>query len=146
MFLLDSKLYIQAFTRDADPSAFRAFHRATLPQLVLSAVVIHELLAGAQSPGHHRQILGLVEPFRVRGRIHVPTLTTWQLAAQLDRDLRGLGGYAGSLRLRSFANDLLLAATARELGATIVTNNLADFRLIARVAPIKVAAPWPAAT
>jgi predicted nucleic acid-binding protein len=49
----------------------------------------------------------------------------------------------GSLTQRSFANDLLLAATARELGATIITRNLSDFELISRVAPIKALAPWP---
>ena len=146
MFLLDSNLYIRAFTRDPDPSAFLAFHREALPQLVLSAVVIHELLVGAQSSSHRRKVEGLVETFRARRRIHTPTVSTWELAAEFDRELRTLGSYAGSLSQRSFANDLLLAATARELGATIITSNLSDFELIGQVAPIKVVPPWPAAT
>jgi predicted nucleic acid-binding protein len=146
VFLLDSNIYIGAFTRGADESAFRAFHKAALPQLVLSAVVVHELIVGALSPSHRRQVESLVEAFRTRRRVHVPGLTTWQLAAQFDQDLRSLGGYAGSLAQRSFANDLLLAATARELGATIVTRNLTDFELIGRVAPIKAVGPWPSAT
>lgn len=147
MFLLDSNLYIRAFTRAPDDAGFRTFHSAALPRLILSAVVIHELLVGAQSPAHRARVHStLVEPFRARRRIHVPSLATWELAAEFDRDLRALGKFAGSLSQRSFANDLLLAATARELGATIVTLNLADFALIGRVTDLKVAGPWPSAT
>jgi predicted nucleic acid-binding protein len=146
VFLLDSSIYIGAFTRDADQSAFRAFHKEALPQLVLSAVVVHELWIGARSPSRRRQVEALVEAFRTRRRLHVPSLATWRLAAQFDQEIRDLGRYAGSLAQRSFANDLLLAATARELGATIVTRNLADFEFIGRGAPIKAVGPWPPAT
>jgi predicted nucleic acid-binding protein len=48
-----------------------------------------------------------------------------------------------SLALRSFANNLLLAATARELGATLITRNVADFELIREVVDLKIAPPWP---
>jgi predicted nucleic acid-binding protein len=147
VYLLDSNIYIRAFTRGGEDPAFRAFHQAALPRLILSAVVVHELLVGAQTPAHRRQVeRGLIEPFRSRRRVHAPTLGTWALAAQFDRDLRGLGMFSGSLAQRSFANDLLLAATARELGATIVTHNLADFELIGRVTQLKAVGPWPSAT
>ena len=143
MYLLDTNIYIDAFTRGAEDSAFRAFHKAALPQLILSTVVVHELLVGARSVTQRRQLEALIEVFRTRRRLQVPSLATWQVAATFDHDLRELGGYTGSLAQRSFANDLLVAATARELGATIVTRNLADFQLIGRVAPIKAVAPWP---
>lgn len=87
---------------------------------------------------------GLIELFRTRRRIHVPTLATWNLATDIDRGLRELGSYDGSLTQRSFANDLLIAATARELGAMLVTRNLGDFELIRRVVPIHFQPPWPA--
>ena len=51
--------------------------------------------------------------------------------------------YGPSLTKRSFANDLLIAASARELGATLVTENLADFELIGQVVPLKMVRPWP---
>jgi predicted nucleic acid-binding protein len=86
---------------------------------------------------------GLLEPFRSRGRVHVPTLSTWQLAADVDRRLRKLRASEGSLRQRSFSNDILIAASARQLGATIVTENTADFDIIARVLDVKRAPPWP---
>ena len=44
---------------------------------------------------------------------------------------------------RSFFHDILIAASARELGATIVTMNLEDFALIGRHVDIKYVGPWP---
>jgi predicted nucleic acid-binding protein len=147
MFLLDSNVYIAAFVDRAFGAAFERFHRARLGQILLSAVVIHELEVGARSPRRLRDLRrGLIEPFRTRRRIRVPGLSTWELASETDRRLRRLGGYEASLQQRSFANDLLLAATARELGAVLVTRNLDDFEIIAQVLPFHFTAPWPAST
>ena len=145
MILLDTNIYIRAFNEAAFAAEFAAFQRAALPRLLLSAVVVHELLLGAGTPAERRQVeRGLVEPFRSRRRLHVPTLATWQLAAELDGRLRVQRRYAGSLAQRSFGHDLLLAASAREVGATLVTQNLSDFTLIARGGlPLRVAPPWP---
>ena len=104
MFLLDSNVYIAGFNDPEFGEAFRAFHQKNLPRLVLSAVVAHELLVGARD---RRRIdaleRGLIEPFRTRRRIHVPTQATWNLAADIDRGLRELGGYDSSLAQRSAA-------------------------------------------
>lgn len=144
MFLLDSNIYIAAFNDPGFGASFRHFHRAQLPRIVLSAVVAHELLVGARTPDRQRDLArGLLEPFRSRRRLHVPSFATWELAAEIDRRLRALGGYESSLTQRSFANDMLLAATARELGATLITRNLGDFARIGKVLPLKYASPWP---
>lgn len=144
MFLLDSNIYIAAFNEPGFGDSFRYFHRAQLPRIALSAVVAHELLVGARAPDRQRDLTrGLLEPFRARRRLHVPSFATWELAAEIDRRLRALGGYESSLTQRSFANDMLIAATARELGATVITRNLGDFARIGRVLPLKFAAPWP---
>jgi predicted nucleic acid-binding protein len=144
MFLLDTNVYIDAFNDPAFGAEFRRFHQANLPRLVLSAVVAHEIPVGANDANRLRTLeRGLLEPFRSRRRLHVPSMRTWELAAEIDRGLRRLGGFAGSLGTRAFANDMLIAATARELGATIVTRNLSDFRVIARVMPVRFEPPWP---
>jgi len=146
VFLLDSNVYIAGFNDPEFGEAFRAFHRQNLPRLILSAVVAHELLVGARDRRRIDSLeRGLLEPVRTRRRIHVPTLATWNLAADIDRRLRELGSYEGSLTQRSFGNDLLIAATARELGATLVTRNLGDFEIIRRVVPIHFHLPWPEA-
>lgn len=144
MFLLDSNVYITAFTDVAFGDTFRQFHQAELPRLILSAVVAHELLVGARTPARWRDLeRGLLKPFHTRRRLHVPARSTWELAADVDRRLRARGGYVASLAQRSFANDILIAATARELGATVITLNISDFQIIQQVLPFKVARPWP---
>lgn len=144
MFLLDSNIYIAAFTEPGFGAAFRLFHQSQLPQIVLSAVVAHELLVGARTPSRQRDLArGLLEPFRSRRRLHTPGFPTWELAADIDRRLRAVGGYEASLAQRSFGNDILIAATARELGATIITRNVGDFGLISQVLSLKYEAPWP---
>lgn len=144
MFLLDSNVYIASFNDAAFGASFRAFHQSQLPRIVLSAVVVHELLVGARDRRRERLLRrAIIEPFQTRRRIHVPGARTWELAAAIDRRLRALGGLAASLAQRSFANDLLIAASAREIGATIITRNLPDFALVRRVVDIRYEAPWP---
>ncbi len=144
MFLLDSNVYIDSFNDAAFAEGFRAFHEAELPSIVLSAVVLFELLVGAQSPKKAEALRrGLVEPFAGRRRIHVPTRSTWESAAAVDRRLRSRGGLEASLSQRRFANDILIAASAREIGATIITRNQADFTILAHILRVRVVVPWP---
>jgi predicted nucleic acid-binding protein len=146
MFLLDSNVYIASFNDPAFGEGFRAFHQANLARIVLSAVVVHELLVAARDQHRERALRrALIEPFRTRRRIHVPGARTWEMAAEVDRGIRVLGGFAASLARRAFAYDLLIAASAREIGATIITRNVADCELIQRVSDIRYEPPWPVA-
>ena len=47
------------------------------------------------------------------------------------------------LRTRSFCNDMLIAASAREIGAIVVTENRDDFAILSTVIDIKYVDPWP---
>ena len=122
--LIDSNLYIRAFRDAAFGQTLRDFHRSRLASIVLSAVVIHELLVGATTARSEQRLRrGLLEPFHARRRLHVPSLQTWDVAARVDRRLRTRRALATKLRSRSFFNDMLIAASAREIGAVIVTDN-----------------------
>lgn len=144
MYLLDSNIYIRAFLEPGFGTELHSFHRGHLGQLVLSAVVASEILVGAATPARERAVrLGLVEPFRTRRRFHTPSWTTWDRATAIDRRLRRKGGMTSSLAQRSFFNDILIAASARELGATIVTLNRADFQIIGAAVDIEAIGPWP---
>lgn len=124
--------------------SLEAFHQLQLPRLVVSAVVASELLVGAQSAHRERAVRRtLVEPFRARRRFVVPAWSTWAIATDIDRRLRARPAMRARLAERSFFQDILIAASARELGATIVTLNTADFGLIARHVDIKFVEPWP---
>ena len=142
IYLIDSNVYIHSF-RDADFGEFlRLFHQQELPSLVLSAVVVHELLVGALNATKERALLkGIIEPFRARQRLHVPTSQTWEKAANVDRRLRKRKDLESKLRTRSFSNDILIAASARELGAVVLTENREDFSIIASVLDIHFVEP-----
>ncbi len=143
-FLLDTNVYIDAFNDPDLGAGLQRFHRDRLGRILLSQVVAFELLVGARGA---KEVAGvrkaLVEPFTRRRRLHVPAASTWELAAEIERRLRREGGFAASLARRSFGHDLLLAASARELGATLITSNRRDFEVLARVIDLKLAAPWP---
>lgn len=144
MYLVDSSVYIHGFRDAAFGEALRDFHKQHLPHLVLSAVVVHELLVGSATSRKAQSLRrGMVQPFQARQRVHVPARHTWELAAAVDRRLRKRPALAAKLRTRSFANDLLIAASAREVGAVILTENLDDFGLISSVLDIRCVQPWP---
>ena len=144
MFLFDSSVYIRGFNNVEFGLELQQFQNQNLPQIVLSVVVAHELLAGVLNPARERSLRsGLIEPFKSRRRIHVPTQRTWELAAVIDRRLRRLKSFSSSLSQRSFFNDILIAASARDMGAHIITENRKDFSIIARVVDIQYSLPWP---
>ena len=147
LYLIDSNVYIRAFREAAFGSALQAFHRVSLPRLVVSAVVAVELLVGAQKPDRERAVLRtLVEPFRARRRLITPTWSTWALAAKIDQRIRRQSANRTRLEHRSFMQDILIAASAREVGATIITENTTDFTLIGRYVDIAFVPPWPPAS
>jgi len=140
--LIDSNVYIHAFRDVAFGEALRQFHQKHLPHLVLSAVVAHELLVGAANAARERSLRrGLLEPCRTRQRLHVPARQTWEMAATIDRLLRKRINLQSRLQTRSFSNDILIAASARELGAMIVTENSVDFNTIGSVLDIRFRQP-----
>jgi predicted nucleic acid-binding protein len=132
IYLIDSNVYVRGSRELVFGESLRSFHQRNLPNLVLSAVVVHELLVGAVATTVERSFRrGIIEPFRLRHRLHVPARQTWDLATKIDRRLRRHKNLESKLRTRSFFNDMLIAASAREIGAIIVTENGQDFRIIA---------------
>ena len=69
--------------------------------------------------------------------------STWHLVARVDRALRRRPANRSRLEQRAFLDDMLIAATARELGATVITDNIADFTLIARHLEFAFVQPFP---
>ncbi len=144
MYLLDSNVYIRGFRDAAFGQELLEFHGTQVSRLVVSAVVASELLVGAQRPDRERALQRtLIEPFRARRRFITPSWSTWQLAAAIDRRLRTHVGMRSLLDRRSFFHDILIAASAREVGATVISMNRDDFALIGRHVDVTCVAPWP---
>ncbi len=143
-YVLDTNLYIEASRSDEAADALNAFQQRSLPQIHLHSVVAQELLAGAVQPDVERRLLArLVKPFEAVGRVITPTHGTWKRAGQIVARLRRERRLSAGGLARSFTNDCLLAASARQHGFVLVTRNVGDFELIRSVETLEVAAPWP---
>lgn len=104
----------------------------------LSAVVLMELRAGAGSGADRRLVHRLETAFERAGRILSPSKGLFAEAGDTLRKLRIEAGYnvGGS---HSIANDVLIALSARSIGATVVTQNERDYRAIERIRSFRLA-------
>ncbi|MEJ7809528.1 MAG: PIN domain-containing protein [Gemmatimonadaceae bacterium] len=143
-FVLDTNCFVDAARDPGHAIAFEAFCAQAAPGLYLSAVVAAELRAGAR-PARARRTLEerILAPYIRRGRVVTPSSAAWEA---LGTTLAVLGERQGlELRRvpRSFVFDILVAHSARELGAVLVSRNTRDLERIARVFAFEYAAPYP---
>jgi predicted nucleic acid-binding protein len=103
----------------------------------LSAVVALELYAGAFAPRDRRVVRDVVAAFDRADRILVPSGLVYEDAGHVLRALQASRGHqvAGS---SSRVNDVLIALSARSVGATVVTSNAKDFIAIREIRPFKL--------
>lgn len=104
----------------------------------MSTVVLLELQAGALAPGAARAVSDLYKTFTRAGRLLAPSPDTFWRAGSVLRTLQQRHGYDLRSRFR-LVNDCLIALSSRQIGATVVTRNESDFRLIQQVAPFPLA-------
>jgi predicted nucleic acid-binding protein len=128
--VLDTSVYIESFrtgrfTRDILESTF-------VPRC--SAVVLHELLRGARTATETRFVHELLRQCRVV----TPTERHWIEAAEILKRIRSHEHFDVA-KLRELALDVLIALSARSIGATLVTANEAVFRTIGRHTTFDVA-------
>jgi len=87
-----------------------------------SAVVLHELRRGARTPRELRFVGELAR----KVRILTPTERHWLESAEVLSRIGARKGYDPS-KLRDLAFDTLIALSARDCGATLITCNREDF-------------------
>lgn len=143
-YVLDTNVFIRA-ARDATfNDELNRFLSANTPAIHLHSVVAGELLAGALAPALKRRIeADLIAPYERRNRVLTPTHRAWKEANSVLASLRGDGHVSANGITPSFANDCLIAASARDFGFTLVTANLKDFERLGRYLPIRITPPWP---
>jgi predicted nucleic acid-binding protein len=97
-----------------------------LPFLVrVSAVVVAELARGARS----RQAKRFVDHLARRFRLVTPSETDWVRSGGVVRVLADRHGFERH-KMRELHFDVLIALTARGVGAQLITINARDFQLI----------------
>jgi predicted nucleic acid-binding protein len=112
------------------------FERETVKYL--SAVVLMELRAGAFSERDRRLLQRLQTAFERAGRVLTPSRSVFAEAGDALRRLQADRGYSIGAS-HSIANDVLIALSARSIGASVVTQNGRDYRAIRAVRPFRLA-------
>lgn len=104
----------------------------------LSAVVLMELSAGAFSARDRRLVREVTSAFAKVNRILLPTVTIYEEAGDVLRRLQESRGYTVASAY-GLVNDVLIALSARSIGATVITQNERDFVAIQTIRPFKLA-------
>lgn len=133
--IYDTSVYIEVLRSKVFAKAFRSRYEADIPLTFFNSVVVQELLAGATDSLRRAAVEGFYRPFERSRRIVTPTHLVWREAGRLLGVIRGQRvGQKDRLR-GSFINDLLIAMSARSVGAKVVTLNADDFTFIRRYVP-----------
>jgi len=119
--LLDTTIYIENFR-----SGRFTFRLLQSPYIIrCSSVVLHELLCGARAATERKFVFELSR----RCQVLTPTEQQWLRAAEILLRLRRQEHYEVA-KLRHLAFDVLIALSARSIGASVITTNHEDFRAI----------------
>lgn len=103
----------------------------------MSTVVLLELQAGALEPAAAKAVGDLCRTFTRTGRLLSPSPDTFWRAGSVLRVLQRRHGFDLRTRFR-LVNDCLIALSSRQVGATVITRNERDFRLIQQVVPFSL--------
>ncbi len=121
-YLLDTNI-ISFWARQSSPALMTKMLAGSPAELCTSVLVEHELRYGfARNP--KVKAWPMIEKLLELIPVHPLTRAAANRAAQLRSELASLGSPIG-------AYDLLIAATAIEHGATLVTNNVREFSRVA---------------
>lgn len=126
--LVDTSVYITAIRQGREgPTGMQLIE--WFPRTYLASVVSAELRAGVRSARGLSAVRSFTDGFgRVR-RVVAPTPQSWDQAgdilAQIARSRPDL-----SDAIHQLWNDALIALSARQVGATVVTDDLNDFALL----------------
>ncbi|MGH7310222.1 MAG: type II toxin-antitoxin system VapC family toxin [Candidatus Rokuibacteriota bacterium] len=131
--VIDTNLYIDWLNAGRHEAVL--FEREAVKYL--SAVVVLELYAGALSRRDRGLVRGVVAAFERADRILVPAGGVYEDGGHVLRTLQASRGYRGGSG-SSLVNDVLIALSARSIGATVVTSSGRDFAAIRAIRPFKL--------
>ena len=130
-YLLDTNVYLHASRSAATREQFRTSFIPLLPATYLSAVVAYELMVDAADRRSRTYVEDFIRPLERTGRLVTPTFDDWVEASALVTAIE-LRDKRWRSKLPALLNDILIALSARRVGAMILTRNRDDFLLIRR--------------
>ena len=119
LYLLDTDT-CAFILRRSSPSLLARIQSVPLTQQVISMVTLAELLYGVQVSNRKKENRAAVDAFALHLAVLEWSRGAAEHYAEIRADLKHKGQLIG-------ANDLMIAAHARSIGATVVTNNVKDF-------------------
>jgi len=125
--LLDTMIYIDFI--NAEKYQEWVYVKDYTTRIYLSGIVLLELYIGARTQGEIHKIDNLQRSFEKRKRIVLPADRDYILAGQILAQLQRTKGY-DLKKCYWLQNDVLIALTARRIGATVVTANRRDYEEI----------------
>ena len=130
-YLLDTNVYLEAVRSEEARAQFRKTFFPLLPATYLSAVVSYELGVNAQNRRTRTLLQDFVRPMERTGRVVTPAFDDWSLASEVVTAIES-NEKSWRSKLPALLNDILIALSARRIGATLLTYNRDDFQLIRR--------------
>jgi len=133
--IYDTSVYIEVLRSKPFAETFRSRYEIDLPLTFFNSVVVEELLAGATDRLRRATVEGLYRPFERSRRVVTPTQGVWTETGRLLGMMRGQRVDQKDRLTGNFVNDLLIAISAKSIGAKVVTLNADDFTLIRNMSP-----------
>jgi len=131
-YLLDANVYLSAIRSAPYYAAFRHVLGQIMPNTWLSSVVLQELLRGARGDLGRAAVRRVTRALERAERVVAPIHADWVQAGMAQGRI---WDEEPSRRSKVLQNDILIACSARRIGAVVVTENVGDFSLIARHVP-----------
>jgi predicted nucleic acid-binding protein len=128
--VFDTGVYIAAIRAGVLSPAYGLLQE-NLPRTYLASVVSAELLAGCTNDAARRAVRQFTQRSHQVRRVVTPGRAAWERAGDVLAEIRRAEPHLGS-KLRTLWNDVLVALSAREIGARVVTYDRGDFALIRR--------------
>jgi predicted nucleic acid-binding protein len=137
-FAIDTNVYVEALRSRERLRALQGFLGRAGLRVLVAGIVALELRAGARTAAQASALEGLLEAYTRRDRVFG---VSFEALCQAGRVLGALATFS-----RHLTNDAMLAASCREAGVVLITNNATDFSAIQRhLRGFRFVAPWPGA-
>ena len=125
--IIDTGVYFDLFNRGHHKEIINPFQNVTY----LAYPVLHELWMGLKDRREIRLLTAWRDRFIQLQRLIVPTVTTLVLIGEACLQLKATGKLDPTHP--KHYNDVTISAAARQVGATVITNNTKDFQIIQSV-------------
>jgi len=126
----DTSFLVEHFRRETLQEVFlnltRYYH------IAFSSVVLMELIAGAFDPKERKLIDQIARNFTVISVTERQWFLSGEIMMKLRRDKK-----IDRARVKGLLADILIAVSARDIGAVLITRNEKDFKLISEVHDFK---------